>query len=1312
MRMKCYKFYDDYRANHMNMSIIFVLMLFFLLAQVLILQFVPLLYFQDSEHSGIAKQFSAIIVFTKHPWDLTSEWVYPIYFFIIAFIIVDIFFLTLSFYKIPVKTIFMFIRSFIPVFPTYILLFPLSSHAGIVIHEYSRNNADIYDLVAMFADICFLLFIFFRDYYLRPIHAGTPLCNVFGWPSRFIPDDLLALSLFFDYVLLIFTLASQTLFAYYAFAFVHLFKGIKVIRELRRCPFVNYISSNAMVSLKITTMYVNICTIVILSVNKFETLYLEISAVVMFFILIIVTTAVRNRQITKIERAVMDENYQVMKEFDPQILFMVCKQKDILNSKTVDFLIGRSDGILKGILRMLRGDFSFEFVQELIDKSSFINGFILYKYIKIQKKEEMKLMEEVHIDSNNFWSRILEGDANELVHALFEKRNQVDLSFSWIKESGDHVRVNVKKLLKKGMPTKINIVGVFTFLFYVAFSSIVMVPIFRLNYGKTEFSFFPTILKTSLGIGSSWSNIMLVVENSVNCSRMIDFNHIVVSQILKFSFPEPYNMTVITVGDLYENFTTLYFGVRKNLQALTLLMRKFSDRKLSSKIRTVWYYPSVDFRSTKADLRMVMNYYLNEFITYFDTNMSVNRCNTSFSNHFRSDLINFVNTSLEMLDYYHKFIHLYKTFIANQEKSNNGYVCIWQWVLCIICFIVAVVLTLYWGKLNYERIYKIIAKYLRVTSHPFLQDYTYKSEVSKLEIYYQQINVVTGCISIAIILVAFTLVINEYSSDAFREMINLNLISVEIENLSLILALSVHTYFETYMFHNDPVYIQHYHDKIQVLYTSINEITKIFEPSKIKEFMNVDKLPSMLRPTNHLLKIEFLHDIYSQMNFIDLIEFFFFIYEQEKLRIPLDPNSEVFIHLLHLFITHAYASIESIHEEISHLAENRLHDIKLYVLFGFFVYTAYIVIHFCMIYAKYSNFKKMERIIHYHILKLPLDFICSQSCLMAYLIESEDYDKSKIKCMKELFDAANIPILFVKDKFAIALSSKPVSKVFDMKDEQIIGQSLLTLVPPENKRFYHNILSKIPGNVMVQGNTTNNEIVNFEARVTFFNDITMICLKEINELVDFEELITVHSQLYDDYLTSSFPFYLLNYIQDEEFKGYYQRNFRRYSFVTVAIENSINDLGSPIADMLNYFPHCFVFAHSCSLFMAIFVGENATFDAISCYTQFGCDESRRSGLIFEGKDLEIFFLGLPENIDSENYDEMPLHLSLEPIINLNMILDYTMKMIPGNLLVPNELSRYFKQESILNQNEEFFFVNNIDMNNLHFVSHTSSNTLC
>lgn len=431
-----------------------------------------------------------------------------------------------------------------------------------------------------------------------------------------------------------------------------------------------------------------------------------------------------------------------------------------------------------------------------------------------------------------------------------------------------------------------------------------------------------------------------------------------------------------------------------------------------------------------------------------------------------------------------------------------------------------------------------------------------------------------------------------------------------------------------------------------------------------------------------------MHDIYNEWPIMHLVYLTHSLISDSPKLLPPNPNTDFFLHISHIYNAHFQSGINQVHEIISKLSEDQSNILGFIILLGIVLFLIYLFGAFFMLYRKYVRMRKCQ-ILNSYVLNLDPVFLLTQKSLMDYLLATKRENLTSIKHMKELFTAANAPVLFIGDNDTIVQYSKPIIKMFGMRDDQLIGHSLSMIIQDDTRKFAIHIHKRIDSIHNVKGINSNDELLNIEAKITSLRSYVLLELKMMDEIMDIEELIQVHSDLYNEYISTSF---LWSMIQQSNliYPDIYQRTFQKFSFLIIKVDSYTAENEINIELLKHYFSECIVLFFDFSLWISIFVGENPILEAIRCYQIFGMNDDRKAGVILEGNCLTVQFFGLSENIDwidpRDIMTSVPPHVSIEPKLDLINYLQYIDKIVLGKLVGCESMSKYF-EESTISSNE-------------------------
>lgn len=134
---------------------------------------------------------------------------------------------------------------------------------------------------------------------------------------------------------------------------------------------------------------------------------------------------------------------------------------------------------------------------------------------------------------------------------------------------------------------------------------------------------------------------------------------------------------------------------------------------------------------------------------------------------------------------------------------------------------------------------------------------------------------------------------------------------------------------------------------------------------------------------------------------------------------------------------------------------------------------------------------------------------------------------------------------------------------------------------------------------------------------------------------------------------------------------------------------------------------------NCSIFCSLFIGDNHKTEAFKCYQKFAVYDPKKAGMILEGYDLIVYFLGLPDDLDSSNVEDimtsMPPYISIEPMINIYSYFKYINKLVAGHLIISQSFVKYFDNLNVLPFDDELEMLNNAEVLKLTHIEPSISN---
>lgn len=349
--------------------------------------------------------------------------------------------------------------------------------------------------------------------------------------------------------------------------------------------------------------------------------------------------------------------------------------------------------------------------------------------------------------------------------------------------------------------------------------------------------------------------------------------------------------------------------------------------------------------------------------------------------------------------------------------------------------------------------------------------------------------------------------------------------------------------------------------------------------------------------------------------------------------------------------------------------------------------------------------EKSYKILNSHILKLDPVFLLSQECLMNYLLSSKKDSNRNVKTMRELYGFADIPLILVNSKNTIVQFSKPILDLFGRRDDQLVEHPLQTLFKDEHIVILHNIRNRIAGKNSIVGINSNDQIFNVEVNITPLRSSVLLEFKLIDEILDFEELIQVHTDLFNEIIMTSYPAFMIHQIYLFH-PSIYQRTFSRFTFLLMITDVQSGDSESYIDSMKQYFTNSSVLSFNSSLWCSIFVSDTFMIESIKCYQHFALGDDKKAGIILDGYELPVLFYNLPDNFDWTDVESLitsvPPHISIEPIFKLYEYYQYINYLVAGHLIVPRSMVRYFEDVSITEIVDDLAMIENSDVANVNF----------
>lgn len=226
--------------------------------------------------------------------------------------------------------------------------------------------------------------------------------------------------------------------------------------------------------------------------------------------------------------------------------------------------------------------------------------------------------------------------------------------------------------------------------------------------------------------------------------------------------------------------------------------------------------------------------------------------------------------------------------------------------------------------------------------------------------------------------------------------------------------------------------------------------------------------------------------------------------------------------------------------------------------------------------------------------------------------------------MKELYRQANVPFILIGGRETIIQFSMPIIDIFGQREDQLIGHSIQTLFYDDHYGLFNKIRHRIAGIHFIKGINSNDQVFNLRVNVRPIYWNVLLQIMPIDDTMEYEELIQVHNDLFNEILWSSHPFFMFQQSQHSQ-PFMHQRNLSRFTFLLMLTDMQQVDARSPLESVKDYFSSSIVLYSNYSTFCSLFVGENHMAEAFECYQEFAPYDPKKAGVMLEGYDLSVYF---------------------------------------------------------------------------------------